>query len=419
MKTILLAISLMCSLTSIAQYQYSLTLNYHDSLTIAKDVITKIRQEKIICTNITITDNNKIGFNSTANLSKEVLTNIIYEHASITLFEKQKLNNSTYHDYSAKFGGTNCTNAGQVCSNATVSGNNSGFGTQELHSGNRGCLSTNEHQSSWYYINIETGGTLEMTISTTVDYDWAIWGPYTYTNASTACGNLSAPIRCSYSREYGNTGMSSYQYIHTSNSGCGFLWLSPCWGMGSPTDVSEGAGGDAWVKPLDVSAEQVYIMVVDNFTANNTPFTITWGGTADLGCTVITLAADIAKFSGTNEGTNNTINWSTLSELENDYFVLEHSTDGITWNEITKVKSTGDNSNYRYQHTDWSEENYYRLAMVDLNGYTRTHSEIIYIENDIQIVDAYYNSLGQSVDENYKGLVIIKYTNGRTVKTYR
>lgn len=415
MKTILLAISLICSLTSIAQYQYSLTLNYHDSLTIAKDVITKIRQEKIICTNITITDNNKIGFNSTANLSKEVLTNIIYEHASITLFEKQKLNNSTYHDYSAKFGGTNCTNAGQVCSNATVSGNNSGFGTQELHSGNRGCLSTNEHQSSWYYINIETPGVLEMTIGTNVDYDWAIWGPYSYANASSACATLGAPIRCSYSRNYGNTGMRTPYWGQTSSWAC----FGPCYGWIGPTDTSEPASGNAWVKSIDVQAEQVYILLVDNFTANNTPFTINWGGTATLGCTVITLAADIAKFSGTNEGTNNTINWSTLSELENDYFVLEHSNDGITWNEITKVKSTGNNSNYRYQHTDWSEENYYRLAMVDLNGYTRTHSEIIYIENDIQIVDAYYNSMGQEVDEHYKGFVLIKYTNGRTVKTYR
>lgn len=409
MKTILLAISLMCSLTSIAQYQYSLTLNYHDSLTIAKDVITKIRQEKIICTNITITDNNKIGFNSTANLSKEVLTNIIYEHASITLFEKQKLNNSTYHDYSAKFGGTNCTNAGQVCSNATVSGNNSGFGTQELHPGNRGCLSTNEHQSSWYYINIETPGTIEMVIGTAVDYDWAIWGPYNVTTASTACGNLPEPIRCSYSAFYGNTGLSHVVPYNNGNSSQG----------NSVTDFSESASGDAWITPINASAGDIYILLVDNYTANNTPFTLTWGGTAGLGCTVVTLAADIVEFSGKNDGESNVIKWSTDSELNNDYFILEHSSDGFNWKAIKKINSTGNNSHYKYDHNEWSKDNYYRLSMVDMDGNSRTHSQLIYIENDPLEIEYIYNSMGQEVDEHYKGFVLIKYTNGRTVKTYR
>gem|GEM_PF-3211755 len=412
---------LLVCFTSNAQYNYQIGLNYYDSLTFAKEVISEIRANDILCSNIKIKDA-KIGFDSNANLSQQELTSIVSKYATVTYFEKQKLGSVNIPNYTQKYGGTNCTNAGQVCSNSTVSGNNGGHGTQELHSGNRGCLISNEHQSSWYYINIETPGILEMTIGTGVDYDWAIWGPYSYASASSACATLSAPIRCSYSRDYGNTGMRTPYWGQTSSSGCGSiwnLWSDPCYGWIGPTDTSEPASGDAWVSSLNVTAEQVYILLVDNFTANNTPFTINWGGTAGLGCTAILLATEVVAFKGENVDNNNSIKWSTDSELNNDYFTLEHSSDGYTWKTISNQKTKGDNSNYEFNHAQWNTVNYYRLSMTDLNGAVRSHSEIIFMENEPSEIAVVYNSLGQVVDENYKGLVIIHYENGRTEKTYR
>jgi len=414
MKKLLLLLTLLVSLTSNAQYNYQIGLDYHDSLTIPKDVITSIRAKNILCSDIKIKDS-KIGFNSNANLSQQELATIISNYASVTYFEKQKLGSINIPNNSQKYGGTNCTNAGQVCSNTTVSGNNGGYGTQELHNGNNGCLSY-EHQASWYYINIETTGVLKMTIGTNVDYDWAIWGPYTYANAPSACASLGQPIRCSWSAAYGNTGMTTAGTVQTTSNGCSG---GPCYKNVNPADDSEDAGGDAWVRPLNVQAEQVYILLVDNYTANYTPFTIAWGGTAGLGCTAILLAAEVVEFKGDNKDDNNSIKWTTDSELNNDYFTLEHSSDGFTWKTISKQKSQGDNSNYEFNHAQWNTVNYYRLSMTDMNGAVRSHSEIIYMENEPSEITAVYNSLGQQVDENYKGLVIIHYKNGRTEKSYR
>lgn len=81
-----------------------------------------------------------------------------------------------YTPVSAPINAQNCSGATQVCSNSPFSGNSSGFSTQELNACNQGCL-TVEHQSSWYVIQIQTSGTLNMTIApgVGVDYDYALW----------------------------------------------------------------------------------------------------------------------------------------------------------------------------------------------------------------------------------------------------
>ncbi|MEZ4889881.1 MAG: hypothetical protein R2779_04725 [Crocinitomicaceae bacterium] len=75
-----------------------------------------------------------------------------------------------------------------MCSRNTsqTTNNSSGAGTQELNGSSKGCMST-EHQSSWYYINVQTGGDLTLTIApqnVTDDYDFAIWGPFTSATAN-------------------------------------------------------------------------------------------------------------------------------------------------------------------------------------------------------------------------------------------
>ena len=138
----------------------------------------------------------------------------------------------------------NCSNSTSVCNDASFNGNSSGFGTQELTSSNQGCMTT-EHQSSWYTFTVSTTGTISLNITTAVDYDFAIWGP------NTPCSSLGTPIRCSWAAGGGNTGLGN-----------------------GAVDITEGAGGDRWVAPMSVTAGQTYIMLIDNFTANSTPFTL-------------------------------------------------------------------------------------------------------------------------------------------------
>lgn len=66
------------------------------------------------------------------------------------------------------------------------------------------------------------------------------------------------------------------------------------------------------------------------------------------------------------------LSWTTLSELNNDYFSIEHSQDGIHFAEIKKVKGQGTTDKRNdYSYIDLSPSigiNYYRLIQVDDNG---------------------------------------------------
>src|SRR5690606_24463115 len=66
------------------------------------------------------------------------------------------------------------------------------------------------------------------------------------------------------------------------------------------------------------------------------------------------------------------VEWGTVSEKENDFFTLERSADGKTFEIITTVEGAG-NSNQKLQysfedHRSSVGMNYYRLKQTDYNG---------------------------------------------------
>lgn len=64
--------------------------------------------------------------------------------------------------------------------------------------------------------------------------------------------------------------------------------------------------------------------------------------------------------------------WETTSELNNDYFELHKSSDGINFEMITRIEGNGTTSDtHRYQYIDRKPSNkysYYRLRQVDFDG---------------------------------------------------
>lgn len=320
---------------------------------------------------------------------------------------------------------TNCLGATQVCSDITISGNSNGGGVDELTGSNQGCLG-NEHQSSWFYFQPITSGTVQLTISTEVDYDFAIW-------ATGNCNSLGDPIRCSFSYNPGNTGLMIPYTGQSSVIGCGFLGLEPCTGLitstNNPVDDAEGMGGDAWVNALPVVAGQTYIMLVDNFTADSTPFTLDWTFTdgATLNCDPIVLSVALSEMIAYHnpELNCNTLMWYTESEQNNDYFTVERSTDGENWTTISKKQSIGNTPNKtEYKHEDYTfsnkEHNYYRLSQTDKNGVTQV-LKIAVVDNSevtLQVVKV-VNTIGQEVNEATKGLVILIYEDGSTKQLFR
>ncbi|WP_165851418.1 hypothetical protein [Brumimicrobium aurantiacum] len=47
------------------------------------------------------------------------------------------------------------------------------------------------------------------------------------------------------------------------------------------------------------------------------------------------------------------LEWSTLSDINNDYFTIERSKDGLTWKDVNQVKGAGNSiSIIQYTSTD-------------------------------------------------------------------
>jgi hypothetical protein len=307
-----------------------------------------------------------------------------------------------------KVGGTDCGSAEQLCTNSSLPGNSAGFGNQELTNANKGCLGS-EHQSSWYYINVQVGGSMSFRInpSANSDYDFALWGPFTSANAAANCPPVSAPVRCSFAAGNGSTGMR----------------------VGEP-DNSEGSGGDRWVNALNVNANQVYILLIDNFSASGVGYTFdfSWGTnltTAVIGCIPVVLPVELSSFTGKTGYGTNTLYWTTESELDNDYFQLEWTTNPAAdiWEKVELIDGAGTSESTRDYSVNVSNYkqnaiNYYRLKQVDMNGQIRTYPSMVSIDNRMkdQKLVKIVNLLGQEVSESEKGLVIYVYDDGTIEK---
>ena len=68
----------------------------------------------------------------------------------------------------------------------------------------------------------------------------------------------------------------------------------------------------------------------------------------------------------------NLIDWTTLSEKNNDYFTLERSSNGVDFRPITAMKGTGTSNVQRtYMYKDMNPMrgvSYYRLSRTDFDG---------------------------------------------------
>jgi hypothetical protein len=91
------------------------------------------------------------------------------------------------------------------------------------------------------------------------------------------------------------------------------------------------------------------------------------------------LPIDLLHFSATPKEGNVILDWTTASEINNDYFSIERSTDAIHFNEIARVNGAA-NSNQLISYQSVDEKplkglSYYRLRQTDFDG-TTSHSNI-------------------------------------------
>lgn len=144
----------------------------------------------------------------------------------------------------------------------------------------------------------------------------------------------------------------------------------------------------------------------------------------NIGTCAIPLPIILIEFYVINKGGINVIHWTTIYELNNDYFMLENTIDGFEWNVIDIINGSGNSpieKTYTYNHTNYKKtNNYYRLVQVDFDG-SKEVSWVISIDNleRQKIIVKTVNSIGQTVDSYYKGLIIELYDDGSTNKFIR
>lgn len=176
----------------------------------------------------------------------------------------------------------------------------------------------------------------------------------------------------------------------------------------------------------------VYYIVVDGQDGQllqydmNLTVTHTGIGCTPTVCDPIVLGAEFDYFDVYKiEAEKIKVLWGTVFEEKNDYFEVERTYDGKTFESVATLKAKGSSTNLnKYESFDWNIDPtkdvvYYRIKQVDFDG-NHTYSSLrsITIEkNHIQRVKK-LNMLGQAVDDNYAGFVIEVFSDGTSKKIY-
>lgn len=95
-------------------------------------------------------------------------------------------------------------------------------------------------------------------------------------------------------------------------------------------------------------------------------------------CTVLPI--ELTEFNGISQDDHSKLYWTTATEINNDYFILEKSDDGITWRDIARIDGAGNSTQINnYSFNDYEllpVIMYYRLKQVDFDG-KKTYSQIV------------------------------------------
>lgn len=128
----------------------------------------------------------------------------------------------------------------------------------------------------------------------------------------------------------------------------------------------------------------------------------------------IALPIELLNFSAVKGKGINTINWTTSAEINNDYFVVEISADGVNFEELERVNGKGSFTGLsEYQLNDenpFEPITYYRLKQVDFDG-TAFYSKIVSIEssgNELAELSLNPNPVNQNAPYFFIGMTGVK-----------
>ncbi len=163
-----------------------------------------------------------------------------------------------------------------------------------------------------------------------------------------------------------------------------------------------------------------YIIVADGQAGD----ACTW----DFVTTGIALPTELINLNAESLDGYNRVYWSTVSEVNSDYFIVEKSIDGYEFEAIGTVKSAGSSQSLiNYTFNDYEQRNetvYYRLKQIDQNGEFEYHGPrpLNYIGKDALTVSPNPLSNGGAINFAFKAkksyVISIMDVSGREIALY-
>ncbi len=109
--------------------------------------------------------------------------------------------------------------------------------------------------------------------------------------------------------------------------------------------------------------------------------------------TQTTLPVELLYFTEKCKTNGTDLSWATQTEVNNDYFTIEQSTNNQNWKKITTIKGSGTSyaiNEYSYHYPEIRNDAYYRLSQTDYDGKTEIFPMIASsCESDVEEIKVY------------------------------
>ncbi len=163
--------------------------------------------------------------------------------------------------------------------------------------------------------------------------------------------------------------LSNYCAIGYTSVG-GTLTAGATAGLGSLITVNNPAGATQYVMTHNGLGAGSRVTLLDCFVVGSGP---------------CVLPVELSNFNAQCRSNNSVeLNWTTMTEYNNDFFTIEKSADGENWEKIADVKASGNSfsqKNYSYRYNDnINSIVYFRLKQTDYNKDFK-YSQIVTLYN--------------------------------------
>lgn len=140
------------------------------------------------------------------------------------------------------------------------------------------------------------------------------------------------------------------------------------------------------------------------------------------------LPIELLFFKGKPGERENILEWSSASEERNDYYTVYYmNNEDLVWKDGVHVAGAGTSTAVHSYHVTipfiYQGVNYYMLEQTDTDGKHKTYNDLIVsIDNtskSTKLISRITNSLGQDIDDSYKGIIFIIFSDASTIIQYR